>query len=54
VAHVTAAVLWLGIVFVRTMQGRFSAERHSGLDLCRMYWYFVAGLWPVLYGLVYV
>ncbi len=53
-AHVTAAVLWLGIVFVRTMQGRFSAERHSGLDLCRMYWYFVAGLWPVLYGLVYV
>ena len=52
-AHVAAAVLWLCIVFIRTMQGRFSAESHSGLDLCRMYWYFVAGLWPVLYGLVY-
>ena len=53
-AHVTAAVLWLSIVFDRTMQGRFSADRHVGLDLCRMYWYFVTGLWPVLYSLVYV
>ena len=54
VVHVAAAVLWLAIVFIQTMQGRFSAEHHTGLDLCRMYWYFVTGLWPVLYGLVYV
>lgn len=52
--HVLCAVLWLLCLLVWTTQGRFSATRHVGVDLCRMYWYFVVALWPVLYTLVYL
>ena len=35
-------------------QGRFTKDRHVGIQTCGMYWTFVAGLWPLLYGLVYL
>src|SRR6266496_344998 len=49
-----AAPIWLLTVFVLTQQGRFSKEHHVGLQTCCMYWTFVVGLWPVLYGLIYL
>jgi len=52
--HVVGALTWLLIVFVLAEKGRFSKERHVGLQTCAMYWTFVVALWPVLYGLVYL
>jgi cytochrome c oxidase subunit III len=52
--HVGGALIWLLVVFVQAKQGRFSKERHVGLQICAMYWTFVVALWPVLYGLVYL
>ncbi len=52
--HVLGALIWLLIVVALAKQGRFSKERHVGLQTCGMYWTFVVGLWPVLYGLVYL
>ena len=52
--HVLGALIWLLIVFAMAKQERFSKERHIGLQTCGLYWTFVVGLWPVLYGLVYV
>ncbi len=52
--HVVGALTWLLIVFVLAEKGRFSKERHIGLQTCAMYWTFVVALWPVLYGLVYL
>ena len=52
--HVLGAVLWLTVVLIQARQGRFTAERHTGVETCSMYWSFVVGLWPVLYGLVYL
>jgi len=52
--HVFGALIWLLIVFALAKQGRFSKERHVGLQTCSMYWTFVVGLWPLLYGLVYL
>jgi len=52
--HVLAALIWLLTVFALTQQGRFSKEHHVGLQTCCMYWTFVVGLWPVLYGLIYL
>jgi heme/copper-type cytochrome/quinol oxidase subunit 3 len=52
--HVFGAVLWLLVVLAGAGRNRFSAERHLGLTLCGMYWYFVVGLWPVLFTLVYL
>lgn len=52
--HVFAAVLVLMGVFIRALQERYSASKHEGLALCQVYWFFVVGIWPVLYGLVYL
>lgn len=52
--HVLAALTWLAAVLGRARGGRFTRERHVGVSLCGMYWYFVVFLWPVLYTLVYL
>jgi heme/copper-type cytochrome/quinol oxidase subunit 3 len=53
-AHVLGAVVWLLIVLWQGVGGRFTARRHVGVQLCGMYWYFVVGLWPILFALVYL
>ncbi len=53
-AHVLGAVVWLLIILLHTIGGRFTAQNHVGVQLCGMYWYFVVGLWPVLFSLVYL
>jgi cytochrome c oxidase subunit III len=53
-AHVLAAVLWLATVLVLATCGRFSPERHVSVQLCKMYWMFVVGLWLVLFPTVYL
>ncbi len=52
--HVVGALIWLLVVLVLAKQGRFSKDLHVGVQTCGMYWTFVVGLWPVLYGLVYL
>ena len=52
--HVVGALVWLLIIFGLAKKGRFTREHHVGLQTCGMYWTFVVGLWPVLYGVVYL
>lgn len=52
--HVLAAVVVLLFVFSRTLNKSYSAQNHTGLELCRVYWFFVVGIWPILYMLVYL
>jgi cytochrome c oxidase subunit 3 len=52
--HVLAAVVWLVVVTLLARRGRFSADAHAGIEMCTIYWYFVCGLWAVLFPLVYL
>jgi heme/copper-type cytochrome/quinol oxidase subunit 3 len=52
--HVAGALIWLLVVYRQAQKGRFAKDRHTGLQICGMYWIFVVALWPVLYGLVYL
>jgi heme/copper-type cytochrome/quinol oxidase subunit 3 len=52
--HVVGAVVWLGVVLVAALRRRYTPQRYTGVRLCAMYWYFVVGLWPLLFVLVYV
>ncbi len=52
--HVLGAVVWLLIVLGLAIAGCFSAERHTGVETCAIYWIFVVALWPMLYVLVYL
>jgi heme/copper-type cytochrome/quinol oxidase subunit 3 len=53
-AHVLGAVLWLGAVLVGALRGRYSKERYAGVQVFSIYWYFVCGLWVLLFGAVYL
>jgi len=53
-AHVFGAMVWLLIVLMKVKSGRWTAKHQVRIELCGMYWYFVVGLWPVLYTLVYL
>ena len=52
--HVIGAVVWLMTVLFLAARGRFSPEQHVGVQLCKMYWMFVVGLWLVLFPSVYL
>lgn len=52
--HVLGAVIWMLIARCGSSGDQLLARRHVGVELCGMYWYFVVGLWPVLFTLVYL
>ncbi len=52
--HVLGALVWLSIILMGAVQGRYTAEDHAGLSVLAMYWTFVVALWPILYTLVYL
>jgi cytochrome c oxidase subunit 3 len=53
-AHVLGAAFWLLAVLGLAWRGRYGPENHVGVQVCAVYWYFVCGLWAVLFGLVYL
>lgn len=44
------ALLW---VIFRAFGKAYSAKDALGVDVCRTYWTFVVGLWPLLFALIY-
>lgn len=52
--HVLGAVVVILFVLGAAVKGRYTAEDHSGVVLCEIYWMFVVALWPLLYLLVYL
>ena len=42
------------VTAVLARRGAFIAGRQAPLEMCAMYWYFVCGLWLVLFPLVYL
>lgn len=52
--HVLGAVIWLASVFFMLRRASFLPRYGTRLEICAIYWYFVVGLWPVLFGLVYL
>jgi len=52
--HLAGAWLVLLRVFDHARKGRYTARDHAGLLALRLFWFFVVGLWPILYLLVYL
>jgi cytochrome c oxidase subunit 3 len=52
--HVLGALIWLLLVLGSALRSRFLANCAVPVDLCAWYWYFVCGLWVVLFKLVYL
>ena len=52
--HVSIGMIILLVVIGKALGGQYSKEKHTGVELSSVYWYFVVGIWPVLYVLVYL
>jgi cytochrome c oxidase subunit 3 len=52
--HVSLGVVILGLVFVRSLLGNYSAERHVSVTTSSMYWHFVDVVWVFLVVVLYV
>jgi len=48
--HVLAAVMWLSTVTLLAFREHYRADAYAGLEMCAIYWYFVAALWGVLFS----
>jgi cytochrome c oxidase subunit III len=52
--HVLGAVVWLLLIFAGATRFRFTARRHTPVELAAIYWVFVSVVWAVLFPLVYL
>jgi heme/copper-type cytochrome/quinol oxidase subunit 3 len=52
--HVLGAVIWLVALALRCRADRFSLARLAPLDICALYWFYVCGLWAVLFPALYL
>lgn len=52
--HVLVALVWLATLAVLGRRARRGWNSSAGLEMCTVYWYFVCGLWAVLFPLVYL
>ena len=52
--HVTIGVLFLFIVFIRSLIGDFTAKDHFAVQAAEMYWHFVDLVWVVVFSTVYL
>ncbi len=52
--HVIAGVIMLVLLLWRTIQGDFSARRHTAIQIGTWFWYFIVAVWVVLYSALYL
>ncbi len=52
--HVLAAMVFLAILLVKTLQGRFGSHDYHALETGGTFWHMVDLLWIVLFPLIYV
>jgi cytochrome c oxidase subunit 3 len=52
--HVSVGVIFLVTVFIQTLKGVYTKDRHFGLTAATLYWHFVDIIWVALFFLFYV
>jgi heme/copper-type cytochrome/quinol oxidase subunit 3 len=52
--HVIVGLMVLIYLFFSLKQGSSTESSKNKIAVCSLYWYFVVGIWPVLYVMVYL
>jgi cytochrome c oxidase subunit III len=53
-SHVTVALIFLLITFIRSIRGSFTPEHHFGVEAATMYWHFVDAVWIAIVITIYL
>ena len=52
--HVLSGVIYLFCIFVRGVQGTYSRDNHSPVEIAGLYWHFVDLIWILVFTFVYL
>ena len=52
--HVLAGVVFLALNYARANWGDFSSTRYEAVELGNWFWYYVTGVWLVLFVVLYL
>jgi cytochrome c oxidase subunit III len=52
--HMLAGAVVVGLALTRARQGDFTARRHVAIDVGTGFWYYVVGVWVVLFSVLYL
>jgi len=52
--HVVVGVIWLLVLWVGALRGKYTAENYLRIELGGLYWHFVDLVWVLLFTLVYL
>ena len=47
-------ILFLLIVYMNGLRGKYSAQSHWGVEACALYWHFVDVVWVFFYAALYL
>lgn len=53
-AHVTGGVIYLSVIVIRGLQGKYSAQNASSVEIAGLYWHFVDLIWILVFTFVYL
>lgn len=52
--HVLVGVICMAFVFIRSLEGRYSASEYRGIEVAGLYWHFVDLVWILLFTILYL
>ncbi len=52
--HVLVGLAILAYLFNKVKNSKSTEDAKNTINACKLYWYFVVGIWPLLYYLVYL
>jgi heme/copper-type cytochrome/quinol oxidase subunit 3 len=52
--HVTGGLIFLTVILIGTLRGRFTKEKLIVPHAATLYWHFVDAVWVVLFALFYL
>ncbi len=53
-AHVTMGIVWLLMLWGRSVQGRLGQEQAEAVEIAGLYWHFVDVVWIVIFTAIYL
>lgn len=52
--HVFAGIIYLTVLLLQVLQGKYTFQKYTGLTLGTLYWHFVDVIWVVLFSIFYL
>jgi heme/copper-type cytochrome/quinol oxidase subunit 3 len=53
-AHVTGGVIYLAVIVINGLRGKYSSQNYNGVEIAGLYWHFVDLVWILVFTFIYL